>query len=175
MNLSRRVTPVRVILGTICLAIAAMWVYAFGFAPRESINRIHDREWQKRAEDVCAATAEARAKLAKLVKIDSRDPAALAERANLVEQATNQLSSMLDTIEARPPSDEKGRAIVPLWIKEYRRYIQDRRDYIAQLRSGSIRVFAETMVEGVPITERLSKFARENLADSCQPPLDLVS
>ena len=152
-----------------------MWVYAFGFASRESANRIKDKEWQVRAESTCAATAEARSKLASLVKIDINDPTALARRADLVEQATDDLEKMLDTIEARPPADAKGLAIVPLWIAEYRTYIEDRRDYISNLRTGSIKDFAESMVEGVPISERLSKFARENLAKSCQPPLDLVS
>lgn len=165
----------RVVLTTVCVAIAAMWVYAFGFASRESANRIKDKQWQVRAESTCASTAEARAKLANLVKIDSDDPAALAQRADLVEQATNDLETMIDTIEDNPPADAKGLAIVPLWIAEYRTYIQDRRDYIKDLRSGTIKVFAESMVEGVPISERLGKFARENLAESCQPPLDLVS
>lgn len=172
---SPRVTATRFVLGAICTAIAAMWVYAFGFAPRESANRIKDATWQERAEAICAATSEARAQLANLSKIDAKDSAALAQRAELVETATNALATMLDEIEKIPPADAKGRAIVPMWLAEYRTYISDRRDYVAQLRKGSITVFAESMVEGVPISERLSKFARENDAPSCQPPLDLVS
>lgn len=171
----RATTFVRVGLTAVCVAIAAMWVYAFGFAPRESANRIKDTAWQERAEKLCAANAEERAQLANLVKIDSNDPVALNQRADLVEKATNGLDDMIDEIAATPPTDEKGRAIVPLWIADYRTYIEDRRDYIAQLRTGEFEMFAESMVEGVPISERLAKFARENDAESCQPPLDLVS
>jgi len=62
---------------------------------------------------------------------------------------------------------------VPEWISDYRTYIRDRRDYADTLRAGSIVEFSESIEEGVPISERLAKFARENEMRSCQPPRDL--
>ena len=65
-------------------------------------------------------------------------------------------------------------AIVPDWIADYRVYIENRRAFAEKLRSSTRRpFFAETEVEGVPISERIGKFARENEMKACQPPLDL--
>jgi hypothetical protein len=62
---------------------------------------------------------------------------------------------------------------VPEWINDFRTYVKDRRDYADQMRSGKLTEFSESIVEGIPITERLGKFARENHMPACQPPRDL--
>lgn len=151
-----------------------MWVYAFVFAPRESINRINDDEWKARSEARCQIAENERFALEDLGKMDPNDPADLKKKADLVEIATDSLERAIDDIAKDTPSDEKGKAIVPLWLADYRVYIEDRRNFIDELRSSDRRpFFAETEVEGVPISERLGKFARENDMKTCQPPLDL--
>jgi len=82
---------------------------------------------------------------------------------------------MLDEIEKSPPTDAKGLELVPLWIADYRIYISNRAEYISQLRAGQSGRLNETVIEGVPISEKISKFARENRMKSCQAPYDLVS
>ena len=62
---------------------------------------------------------------------------------------------------------------MPEWINDFRTYVKDRRDYADQMRSGKLTEFSESIVEGIPITERLGKFARENHMPACQPPRDL--
>ena len=62
---------------------------------------------------------------------------------------------------------------MPEWIADYRIYVKDRRDYTAGMRTGTLDEFSESIVEGIPITERLGKFARENHMPACQPPRDL--
>jgi hypothetical protein len=53
-------------------------------------------------------------------------------------------------------------------------YIENRRLFAQELMTSKTRpYFAETEIEGVPVSERLGKFARENKMKSCQPPLDL--
>ena len=102
------------------------------------------------------------------------DPAALKKKADIVEVATDSLERAIDAIAADSPSDEKGKALVPQWLADYRVYLKDRRVFIAALRTATTRpYFAESEVEGVPISERIGKFARENDMETCQPPLDL--
>ena len=164
----------RIVLGTIMGLIVAMWVYAFGFAPRESINRIGDRAWSARAEERCSAARDRRFGMQDLSPMDPSDPEALRRKADIVEKATDDLESVVDAIAADVPADEKGRAIVPDWIADYRTYISDRRVFIDRLRTLPNRPdFNETDVGGVPVSERINKFARENEMKSCQTPYDL--
>lgn len=170
----RKFSPARLVIVTACVLIAAMWVYAFGFAPRESINRIGDTEWMARAEARCLVAENERFELENLERMDPNDPIALRAKADIVEVATNSLERAIDDIAADPPSDDKGIAIVPLWIADYRTYIEDRRAFIEELRTADRRpFFAETEIEGVPVSERINKFARENDMRTCQAPYDL--
>lgn len=157
-----------------CVLIGAMWVYAFVFASRESINKIDDDDWTALAQTRCEQASRERSALSNLDRVDRNDPASLAIRADLVEKATNTLDSMLDDIELISPTSEKGKALVPKWIADYRTYIEDRRDYIQSMREGRLPTFSETQVDSVPISERIGKFARENNMRACQPPIDLV-
>lgn len=153
--------------------IAWMWFYGFVLAPRESMNRIGDPAWGARSEATCAAAKEARAGLADLTRIDPDDPTVLRRKADIIDAATDTIEKAVDSIEKDIPATDKGRALVPEWIADYRTYIQDRREYADVLRSGRIAEFGESVEEGVPISERLAKFSRENLMKSCQPPRDL--
>ena len=106
--------------------------------------------------------------------MDPNDRDALRRKADIVDEATDSLERAIDAISADEPSDDKGRSIVPLWIADYRVYLQDRRDFAMALRTQDRRpYFSESEVEGVPISERLGKFARENDMKACQPPKDL--
>lgn len=173
-NVERGNILVKIFLTGICVFLGAMWVYAFGFAPRESVNRIGDIAWMARAEARCLIAENERFALENLSRLDPTNRADLNKKADIVTIATNSLEAAINDIAKDIPSDPKGRAIVPKWIREYRIYIEDRRDFIESLRTSSRRpYFAETEVEGVPISERLGKFARENDMKKCQPPLDL--
>lgn len=171
-TLMRRVGRLSVIVA--CILIGAMWVYAFVFASRESINKIDDADWTAQAQVRCEQAYEERSALANLERVDRDDPASLEIRAGLIEQATDSLSRMIDDIEAITPTSEKGKALVPKWIADYRTYVQDRRDYIQELREGRLPTFSESQVDSVPISERIGKFARENKMRACQPPIDMI-
>lgn len=165
---------VRVLLSVICAGIFAMWVYAFGFASKESFNKIGDDAWKARAEAHCKKAEDERFELQDLTEMKASDPQALKKKADIVEKATDSLERAIDAIAEDSPSDVKGKELVPQWLKDYRIYIADRRLFIEALRTATTRpFFAETEVEGVPISERLGKFARENDMKTCQPPLDL--
>ena len=171
MSLIQRI--VKPILVVVCLGIAAMWIYGFFFASKESINRIGDRSWQQFAESRCAEAELERLELADLRRVNDVGPEALNERATIVDKATDTLERAIDDIAERAIADDKGRAIVPLWLRDYRTYLQDRREYADDLRAGVNDPFAETKVDGIPISEKLSTFAADNLMKSCAAPIDL--
>lgn len=150
-----------------------MWIYAFVFSPREAVNRIADKEWQQRAEEICSQANDERGKLADYRLISSAGKEALSQRADIVEEATTILAHMVDEIALISPGDAKGKALVPLWIADYRTYLNDRLDYVLELRSGQNEPFSETMTEGLPLSEKISTFAADNRMPSCKAPIDL--
>lgn len=164
----------RIVISFVCGLVALMWVYAFIFAPRESINKIKDTAWQKRSQQTCLVAENKRFALQDLTAMSPTDETALKKKAVIVDLATDSVEIAINTIAKDIPTDVKGKAIVPDWIKEYRLYIQNRRQFADALRTATRRpFFSENEIEGVPVSERLGKFARENEMKACQPPLDL--
>jgi hypothetical protein len=143
---------------------AAFWIWALFFASKEAVNKIDDRAWAARAEQICDGVD------AQLAVLDRQTSTDLVVRADLVVASTDLLSGMLDDLQAVEPTDPKGREIVPLWIADYRTLLQDRYRYADRLRAGDNVPFTETAVDGVPITERLETFAGDNEMPSCAPP-----
>ena len=153
--------------------IGAMWVFALFFASKEVVNEIADRAWTERAEIICKEAATERIALADFRPLTDAGADALLERAQIVDLATDTLDDMLIKLEATKPTDAKGQAIIPLWISDYRKYIIDRRAYAEQLRLGTNVPFGESIVMGIPLSEKLSTFAADNYMKSCKPPMDL--
>ena len=102
-------------------------------------------------------------------------PELVRERAAIVDRATDVLERMLDDVVAEPPSDAKGRDLVPLWEADYRTYIGDRRAFTDDLAFDRREPpFYETEVSGIPISEKLETFAGDNEMPACAPPRDLT-
>lgn len=163
----------RIILALICAAIGVMWVYALFFASKEAVNKIGDTAWTQRAEQRCAEAEKQREALADFRLITDVGADGLQQRADLVDKATDTIAEMLASLRTDVPSDDKGRAIVPMWLDEYEQYVSDRRAYANQLRQGNNAPFAETTFEGLPLAERLATFAGDNRMPACAPPIDL--
>lgn len=160
-----RRSPVRKVLlyGSVVLLLT-FWIWALFFASKEAVNKIGDEAWAARAETICADTR------VQLRALDAEASGDLAVRADLVDESTDLLSKMVDDLVAVTPTDDKGQAIVPDWEAEYRTLLQDRYRYADRLRAGQNVPFTETAVSGVPVTERLEKFALDNEMPSCAPP-----
>ena len=165
----------RIVIVAAVVGLAAFWVYALFFASKEAINKIDDREWAERAESICEVAQEERSELVDERVLDADDPAMLAERASIVDRATEIVESMLDDVVAVTPSDDKGAAIVPQWETDYRTYLEDRRTFTERLQAGENVPFTETAVDGIPISEKLEQFASDNEMPSCAPPRDLAN
>jgi len=155
------------------LGLFAMWIYAFGFASKESVNKIGDTVWTQNAESICKKAADKRMQLVDTRQISDAGPDALLERAKIVDLATDTLEEALKSIAQLQVSDEKGKAIVPLWLLDYQQLVKDRREYASMLRSGINKPFSETMVDGLPISGKISTFAADNRMSSCKAPMDL--
>jgi len=160
-----RRSPIRKALFAVLLvAFVAFWVWALFFASKTAINKVEDRAWAERAEQICAGyDVQIRA-------LEGEANEDIQVRAALVVESTDLLAAMLDEITDPLPTDEKGRAIVPDWEADYRILLQNRYDYAERLRAGENVAFTETAVNGVPITERIETFAGDNEMDSCAPP-----
>jgi hypothetical protein len=172
---SRRAAGWRIAIGVVIAAFAGFWIWALFFASKEAVNRFGDREWAARAESICLEADEDRRALADYREVDENDPAMLAERGDLLDRVTDVIEGMLDEVVAVAPSDEKGRAIVPLWEADYRTYLEDRRRFADELRAGHNDPFRETAVDGIPISEKLETFAGDNDMPACAPPHDLAT
>ena len=157
------------------VAFVTFWTWALFFASKEAINRVDDRAWAERAEQICQSANRERLALADFREMSDPTPELVRERAAIVDRATDVVERMLDAVVAEPPSDAKGRALVPLWETDYRTYISDRRAFTEVLRStGENAPFYETEVSGIPISEKLETFAGDNEMPACAPPRDLT-
>lgn len=172
---SSRRRLLRLGLAVLMVGFAAFWVWALFFASREGVNVVNDRAWAANSEQICLDARGELGELTDLTWVDEPTPELVREHADRVDLSTDVLERMIDKIEANPPADEKGRAVVPLWIEEYRTYLGNRRTYADSVRdSGEKQRFFETRTEGnIPISERLETFAVENEMPSCGPPRDL--
>jgi hypothetical protein len=151
------------------LAIAAMWVYAFVFAPRDGVNPVKDPAWTDGAEAICSATSQQLNALVFKVEItgDNKDTDLPKYVANL-DKGYLLMTRMVDDLDALPRSSEKAQRIVPRWIADYRAFVEDLRLWIEELRAGRITKFAVGVTDtGVPVEERINTFAVENRIRIC--------
>lgn len=166
---------VRALLTVVIIGFAAFWIWALFFASKEAVNRIDDRAWAVRGQQICLDATEVRLELTDLRTIVDGGPEMIRERADIIDGATDIIEQMVDDLVAVPPSDLKGLEIVPLWETDYRIYLQDRRNYADDLReTGENLPFYETKVRAIPISEKLATFAVDNEMPTCAPPYDLT-
>ena len=163
----------RTIVATAIALIIAMWVYALFFASKESVNKFGDRSWASSAQERCLVAREQRKSLSDYRIVDSLGQDALVERAALIDRATDTIESFVKEFRDRLPTDAKGRELVGLWLNDYEIYIADRREFSNNLRAGVNEQFAETPIEGLPISEKIATFAADNEMSFCKPPIDL--
>lgn len=166
---------VKGLLGFICLGLLVFWVWALFFPPtKESVVMVKDSSWSQRAQSICEAANVERDKLVDLTRIEDAGPDALSRRADLVDEATFIVETMVDEVMVVRPTDLEDGALVDKWESLFRQLISDRREYTVVLRSGSNEPFAETMTEGSPVSSYLNDFALGNRMTACRAPMDLA-
>jgi hypothetical protein len=161
------------ILTLVSLAIAAMWVYAFVFAPRDGVNPVRDKVWTDTVGARCTAASAQLKPLVFRTKITEGNKAQdlPAFVANL-DKGYAIVHSMLDDIEQVPRTSDKAKVLVPQWMTDYRLWEKDLKDWIELLRAGKIAQFGVAVTEtGIPVNERINTFATENRIKACSTDL----
>lgn len=166
---------VRLVLVVVSVSIAVFWIWALFFPPKQSVAKLEDTAWTERADQICREANLARNELADTRRIDDVGPGALAERADLVDRATDIVERMIDDVSAVRPSGPDDEVLVSRWVGYYRTLIEDRRDYTEVLRAGDNPPFPEAMVEGAPVSEYINDFTVANRMKACSSPADLAS
>jgi hypothetical protein len=150
-----------------------MWVYAF-FGDHGVPGRLEDPVFPALAEPVCRST---QIRIDELPRADQTPTAGA--RADVVDQGTAELQAMLDQLRtlvpARGATTDQEIDSVTQWIEDWQVYVQDRRDYTAQLRVDPMTRFAVTQSErdNRQVTSALDRFAEINGMPACTIPDDL--
>jgi hypothetical protein len=172
---SPRTVAVRIFLGLISLGIAVFWIWALFFPQsKQSVAKVDDQAWSVRAEQICRAANVERDGLADLRRIDDVGDGALEQRAELIDRATDIIERMVTDVTAIRPADQTDNALIDSWSGYYRQWIADRRVYADVLRNGDNPPFAESMVDGSPISEYINDFTVANRMKPCSAPTDLA-
>jgi hypothetical protein len=167
--------PVLLLVGLALVALVVMWVYIFFFADTTNPNRLPDRAWTERAQDICTGYAEeidALPKAPTFAKIKPKSDA-MRQRAAVGQTATDLLTRMVSDLRASPSADAVTRDAVDRWLADYDTYLQDRRRHLARWAAGEDPPFAETAVNGKPISLGMDDFADANGMSACAVPQDL--
>lgn len=171
----RRFRPTVVAVLVALAALAAMWIYIFFFADTTNPNRLADRAWAKQAEATCERYADQIKVLPDATTFADVKPKAEAmrQRAVVGQQVTDLLTSMVATLRATPPADAISADAVNRWLADYDTYLGDRHRQLGYWAAGEDPSFAETAVDGKPISLGMDDFADANDMASCDVPRDL--
>jgi hypothetical protein len=166
---------VKAVLALICALIAAMWVYAFVFAPKSGVYFVTDKAWRTSAERICTSAERERLNLVDTDQgyIENPTHEQMTQRADIVDRATDIIEGMLNDVVALPLAGEKDRERVSIFAKYYREIISDRRAYTARLRAFDLQPYRETLLNGSPVTNTVIDFTTGNAIPHCMPPGEL--
>lgn len=168
----------KAVLAVLCLAMAWMWVYYFFFASDQGVYQLSDPTWRTTAKPICEVAQAERAKLADTEGGYIANPTVeqMAQRADIVDSATNIIERMLDDIMAIPVATDRDRALLKVFDDNYRLIIGDRRRYSKELRAGHLVAYSETVVAGGPVSNVVLDFTagvKGNDVPACSPPGEL--
>jgi hypothetical protein len=159
----------------VCALIAAMWVYAFGFASKTGVYFVSEKGWRTSAERICTGATQRRLALADTSQgyISNPTHEQMLQRADIVDKATTTLDQMVNDLEALPLATSDDRERVTVFVKYYREILSDRRAYTARLRAFDLAPYRETLVNGSPVTNTVIDFTTGNAIPHCMPPGEL--
>ena len=162
------------------LALVGSWVYIlFIYDPGLMIDELPDRTFPDAAEQVCARAIAEYSTLPLAIESDSAD-----DRADTLAASNEIFSRML--AELRPLADDtadvytgKGeeRYVMGVrdWVDDWGTYLEDREEYVENLRVDDDARFLETAKgsDTKGITRAINSFAQVNKMMSCVTPGDV--
>jgi hypothetical protein len=157
-------------IGTVVLLVG-MWGYvlylAFGPGRQPPPDRLADPAFATQAQAICRA---AHADVDQLPRaIDAEDAG---DRADIVEEANERFSTMVEDLEQVRPVGEDGQ-IVTAWIADWRTYLGDRAAYAEALRTDPQAQLLVTAKDREQVTEYIDAFAADNKMIACATPIDV--
>lgn len=160
----------RVLTVLTVLGLVVFWIWILSGAPsRDNPDRIDDRAFLTTMRDRCTVANKA---------INHLTPAAesptAAERADVVDQATAILDRLIDRIEADAPRTGDDAVRFRGWIRDWRTYLANRRDYTRRLRANpSARLLLDVNKAHDSVDRAITNFADINDSPTCEAPGDV--
>jgi hypothetical protein len=168
---ARRWSPTRVLVVLVIVAMLAMWGYvlylAFGPGRQPPPDQLADPTFARQSQARCEAAHADVAALPRAVEAESA-----AERAEIIDQANERFSAMIDEIEPLRPDGEDGE-IVAAWIADWRTYLADREAFADALRTDPDARLFVTARDREQVTEYIDAFAADNHMAACATPIDV--
>lgn len=164
----RRFTLGRLLAALVAVGLAGMWGYVWiyhlsGQGERDMPDRLDDLAWTREADQICAAYAERIADLP-----GAHNAATADERADVIDQATDEIAAMLVEIEALVPTgDSRDARITADWLADYRIWLGDRYRFADALRDDPGARFLVTEKAGRYVNAPVDRFARVNEMEAC--------
>lgn len=161
----------------VVLSFVGIWGYVmyltFFEGRAELRDRMDDTSFTRAAEEACAESTAFFAGLPFANEVGSPEA-----RADLLDEATDELEAMVTRLEdLAPPREADEATAVRRWLADYRTFVQDRREYAEAQRDPSAerydQPFAVTDRGGFQIDVLLDDFAGINDMDSCVTPDDV--
>ena len=171
-------TATKAALTLVVLAIVAMWVWIYLFAPRDNPDRLQSRIFAETAEVICSPLQ---------AEIDAlptgRDVSTVAERNQQIAAGTELTETMVASLKDTSDTyvtDSGDSLILNEWFADWDAYLEDRWRHVSKLdalgeaATGSdLRFILRERAEGGIYTRRIDGLANVNDMPSCHTPLDL--
>ncbi len=165
-----RVTPGRVFLSLLVLAIGCMWFYAFFLARSGNPDRLDEMLWAEAAEVRCLEMLDDVTGIRRASQV--LDPG---QRAADLDEATVLMAAMVADLKLIKPGTHDDGVLIGAWLSDWDTYLADRRAHAERLRTeGDVRPLMSALPSGTgSVQERMNGFARVNDMESCLDPGDL--
>ncbi|MEO6988075.1 MAG: hypothetical protein ABI239_05435 [Aquihabitans sp.] len=169
--LAMRWTLGRVLALMVALATIVFWGWIFSGGPKSTNpDRLDDRAYVTFAQQRCV---QLNGDLAALPNAITAETAT--DRANVLDDANELVSAMVDDLEARAPTEGDDGTSMRGWIADWRTYVADREDYADRLREDPDALMQITenteLHDGVDKTIEI--FADVNDMPECATPGDV--
>lgn len=163
----------RVGVAAVVASFVGIWGYVLYLSVvegrAEPRDRLTDTTWTAAAEETCADATEVIGELEFASEVSSP-----AERADLLDAATDELDRMVDRLGGLvPPGPSDEARAVAAWQADWRTYLEDRRAYADRFRAGLDEPFRVTDRGGFQIDVLIDDFAHVNYMDNCRTPDDV--
>ncbi len=168
--LAQRWTWGRVAIVVAVLVMVGFWAWIFSGAPkRANPDRLSDRAFVTRTEQRCRKLDRDLTRLP-----NAEDTTTPVARAEVLDRANDRVARFVDAIAADARRSGRDVRSVDGWIKDWRTYVNDRRDFADRLRKNpDARFYVSKSKLGDTVDGTIKVFADVNDMSACATPGDV--